>query len=139
MDLQTKRDSENFIKFNYKGHCEFKGKSISLPIFEPVDPVYEAMSASKTKYNQDVYLKLHSNPFLIDKHSECKSKQNKQVGREDLLSKIAEDLFEFFDPDFRPEMPYTLAILGEPGMGKTLFVRCLIEKLAKKKGFLRDR
>lgn len=41
VDLQTKKEADNFIKFNYKGHCEFKGKSVSLPIFEPVDPEEE--------------------------------------------------------------------------------------------------
>jgi len=32
-----------------------------------------------------------------------------------------------------------LAILGESGAGKTLFARCLIDSLKKRKEFLRDR
>ena len=34
-------EAENFINFQYHGHCEFKGKSISLPIYEPIDPDLE--------------------------------------------------------------------------------------------------
>ena len=26
------------LSFEYNGHCEFKGKSISTPIFKPIDP-----------------------------------------------------------------------------------------------------
>lgn len=42
VDMQTKREADNYINFLYKDHCEFKGKSISLPIFEPIDPVEES-------------------------------------------------------------------------------------------------
>jgi hypothetical protein len=42
VDFQTKKEAENFIQFQYHGHCEFKGKSISLSIFEPIDPDDEA-------------------------------------------------------------------------------------------------
>lgn len=37
-DMRTKNEAMNTISFNYGGHCEFKGKSISIPIFEPIDP-----------------------------------------------------------------------------------------------------
>ena len=41
VDMNTKREAENFINFNYHAHCEFKGKSISLPIYEPIEPDLE--------------------------------------------------------------------------------------------------
>jgi class 3 adenylate cyclase len=40
-DLRTKNEAMNSITFRYGGHCEFKGKSISIPIFEPIDPEEE--------------------------------------------------------------------------------------------------
>lgn len=77
VDMQTKREAENFINFNYKDHCEFKGKSISLPIFEPIDPLEESYMCIKKIVGMETFLKIHSNPFLIDKSSEYKKKNAK--------------------------------------------------------------
>lgn len=35
---RTKNEAMRTISFKYGGHCEFKGKSLSIPIFEPIDP-----------------------------------------------------------------------------------------------------
>jgi class 3 adenylate cyclase len=40
-DLRTKNEAMSQITFKYGGHCEFKGKSIAIPIFEPIDPEFE--------------------------------------------------------------------------------------------------
>jgi hypothetical protein len=87
----------------------------------------------------DTFLKLHSNPFLVDRNSEHKRKQAKQIGRETLVSKVFEDLQEFFEdqPEER-RLPYLLGISGEIGSGKTLFARCLLEKFRKRKDLLKD-
>jgi class 3 adenylate cyclase len=77
VDLQTKKDADHFIQFRYSSHCEFKGKSISLPIFEPIDPYEEAQQCLKKILPFDVYLKIHSNPFLVDRTSDIKKKQCK--------------------------------------------------------------
>jgi hypothetical protein len=37
-DLNTKQLASNFFAFQYAGHQEFKGKSISIPIFVPTEP-----------------------------------------------------------------------------------------------------
>jgi len=74
VDLQTKKEADNFIRFNYKGHCEFKGKSVSLPIFEPIDPEEEAIMCVKKVVSYDTFLRIHSNPFLVDRMSEHKRK-----------------------------------------------------------------
>jgi hypothetical protein len=47
----------------------------------------------------DTYLKIHSNPFLTDRDSEYKRKYCRQVGREGLLHKVCDDIFDFFDQD----------------------------------------
>lgn len=36
VDFQTKCDAESFISFRYIDHFEFKGKSVSLPVYEPI-------------------------------------------------------------------------------------------------------
>ena len=77
VDLNTKKEADNFIKFTYKGHCEFKGKSIALPIFEPVDPLEEQEQCLKKVVGFDTFLKIHSNPFLVDRNSEHKKKYAK--------------------------------------------------------------
>ena len=41
--LRTKNEAMNQISFLYGGHCEFKGKSISIPIFEIQDPADESL------------------------------------------------------------------------------------------------
>ena len=40
-DMRTKNEAMRCIQFKYGGHCEFKGKSLSIPIFTPVDPAGE--------------------------------------------------------------------------------------------------
>jgi hypothetical protein len=39
--LRTKNEAMNTLNFKYYDHCEFKGKSISIPIFSPIDPIDE--------------------------------------------------------------------------------------------------
>jgi len=100
VDLQTKKEADPFVNFMYKGHCEFKGKSISLPIFEPIDPLEESLLCIKKV--PDTFLKIHSNPFVIDRTSELKRKQIKQVGRDALAKKVSEDLIEYFEEPHTP-------------------------------------
>jgi hypothetical protein len=47
----------------------------------------------------DVFMKIHSNRFLVDRDGEMKRKFAKQVGRDTLLNNICNDLIDFFDPD----------------------------------------
>ena len=37
-DLNTRMLASNFFDFEYIDHYEFKGKSISIPTFKPLDP-----------------------------------------------------------------------------------------------------
>jgi tRNA A37 threonylcarbamoyladenosine biosynthesis protein TsaE len=56
-----------------------------------------------------------------------------------LVTRVTEELLDFFEDDrSRAQNAYILAISGEIGSGKTLFARCLIEKLKKRKDILRD-
>jgi class 3 adenylate cyclase len=39
--MRTRNESMHQVSFNYQGHQEFKGKSISMPIFEVIEPKSE--------------------------------------------------------------------------------------------------
>jgi class 3 adenylate cyclase len=74
IDLQTMREASPFLKFKYVEHSEFKGKSISLPIYEAVDVEQERHDSPENYLNPFNYLKLHANPFLIDRNNEYQNK-----------------------------------------------------------------
>jgi ABC-type branched-subunit amino acid transport system ATPase component len=44
---------------------------------------------------------------------------------------VCDNITEYFEPYTKPDVPYILAVLGEPGAGKTLFARCVIDYLKK--------
>lgn len=83
----------------YESHCEFKGKSISLPIFEPLDPSEEASQATKKLLSPDIMLKVHAIPFIVDRDSENKRKNFDMIGRSGLLNSVVDDLCDYFDYD----------------------------------------
>jgi adenylate cyclase 10 len=37
VDLNSRNLASSYFKFTYKGHQEFKGKTVSIPIFEPIE------------------------------------------------------------------------------------------------------
>jgi hypothetical protein len=90
----------------------------------------------------DIFLKIHSNPFLVDKESEYKRRLARQVGRDTLLNSICNDLVDFFDQQDSSDSnnagqtPYIAAVLGELGSGKTLFGRCIFDNIKRRKGIL---
>lgn len=67
--LRTKNEAMNTINFKYGGHCEFKGKSISIPIFEPQDPRDELLQRDQRDHitHPFQHLKLHFNPLIVTK------------------------------------------------------------------------
>ncbi len=69
VDMNTRNLASNFFHFNYLAHKEFKGKSISIPIFEPIDP--QRMQANAIEKNKalspDAMLFIHSNPLIVDR------------------------------------------------------------------------
>ena len=64
-DLRTMNEAMSQISFKYGGHCEFKGKSISIPIFEPIDPAYEYIIEKGKTIAPQSYLKLCYNPLIV--------------------------------------------------------------------------
>lgn len=102
-DLRTKNEAMNQITFKYGGHCEFKGKSISIPIFEPIDPLDEwaVHDGSTSGYHNkiippQVFLKLHYNPMIVQKTVNHKKYIDPFIGNNSFISEIYDKIKEFF-------------------------------------------
>lgn len=55
-DLTTRMLASNYFDFTYEGHKELKGKSISIPFFQPVDPMTKFDLANKKVPFPDYFL-----------------------------------------------------------------------------------
>jgi len=77
----------------------------------------------------EVFLKVHHNPFIVDKTSEYKKRLNKMVGQEDLMQDAFEEICSMLED--RSNGSVTISVQGESGSGKTLFAKCLIHMLRK--------
>ncbi|CAI2375966.1 unnamed protein product [Moneuplotes crassus] len=124
--FQTMREASPFLEFEYIEHCRFKGKSVSLPIYEPLDPEEENHDSYENYMNPFKYLKLYSNPFLIDRKNKYQNEYFKIYGRANDIETAISDILEFVN-----DLDYSvmISIYGESGCGKTLFARSLIQKL----------
>ena len=118
--FQTMRDCSTFLKFKYIQHCEFKGKTISLPIYEPLEiENYEDYSMGDSQYIFNI-LKLHSNPFLIDRDNSYQEKYCKLYGHSNDIDSALTDILDFIN-DLNDSI--LISVNGESGCGKTLFAR----------------
>ena len=68
-DINTRMLAQNHFNFNYIKHSEFKGKSISMPIFEPTNPKEEFHKASIKILPPETFLKVHMNPLNLERGS----------------------------------------------------------------------
>lgn len=66
-DLNTRMLAQNHFNFNYLCHSEFKGKSISLPIFEPINPHNDFEKARNKILSPESFLKVHMNPLNLER------------------------------------------------------------------------
>ena len=133
--FQTMRDWSPFLKFKYVQHWEFKGKTISLPIYEPIDmDMHEEYLMGDIHHIFNV-LKLHSNPFLIDRDNSYQDKYWKLYGHSNDIDSALTDILDFIN-DMNESI--LISVNGESGWGKTLFARCLIEKLNSSQRFKFD-
>lgn len=66
VDLNTRTLASNFFSYKYVSHSEFKGKSISIPIFEPYELVEELSDITKKALHPGAFLKPHMNPMNLE-------------------------------------------------------------------------
>lgn len=126
VSYDTMRESSPFLEFKYSEHCRFKGKSVSLPIYEPFDPEDQHHESADVYLNPFKYLKLYSNPFLIDRDNKYQNEYYRVYGRSIDIETAIGDILEFVN-----DLDYSmmLSIIGESGSGKTLLARSIINEL----------
>lgn len=135
-DLNTRQLASNFFTFKYAGHQEFKGKSISIPIFVPTDPNEEIAETTKKILRPEFFIKPHMNPMELESSKPQTKAKIEMVGSaKDLLPNLTEDIVDFFS-QAKPKSPFLVALKGEIGSGKSLFARRLIEDLSNNKSFI---
>lgn len=93
--LQTVKDSSPFLKFRYVQHCLFKGKSVSLPIYEPIGDEFKSEASGHDFHYPFNSLKLHHNPFMIDRDNKFQDNYCKIYGRDEELDSAFNEIIEF--------------------------------------------
>jgi hypothetical protein len=85
---------------------------VSLPIYEPLDPDDENYDTSDFYSEPFKYLKLHSNPFLIDRDNKYKKSYSRMYGRSNDIETAMSDILEFIS-----DLDYSvlISIYGESG------------------------
>ena len=78
----------SIINFKYGGHCEFKGKSISIPIYEPTDPREELLSRELLCLNPLNQLRLHFNPLIVQKEVNYRKSSEAFIGKQQFMNEI---------------------------------------------------
>lgn len=134
VDFNTRTLASNYFSFLYGNHSEFKGKSISIPIFEPIEPVDELSDITKKMLMPAAYLKPHMNPLNLERATNFSKTKSKMVGSAmDTVTDLTSEIIDYF---LTPQpKPYLASIKGEIGTGKTLFARCLIDQLCSNEDF----
>lgn len=129
--LRSKRICTSAIQFKYGGHCEFKGKSISIPIFEPIDPEVELSQITKRPTPPQNFLKLRYNPMVLIKEVDHSQYNDKFFGNRESITKIQDKIRNFVFSKSSDQGSLSIVIQGEPGQGKTHMARTICELLQK--------
>ena len=90
--------AQNHFNFNYLSHSEFKGKSISLPIFEPINPRVDLDKARSKILSPEAFLKVHMNPLNLERGNGKDNKmKHKTFGFEANLQTLKQEIVTFFE------------------------------------------
>ena len=91
---------------------------------------------SKAK-NMAQRIRIHSNPFFIDKENSYQRKYSETYGRFDIIYSICDDIAEYINKREEKNV-WVLAIRGAEGSGKSLFARrLLLETSYREKSLLK--
>lgn len=140
--LRTKNEAMATMSFKYYDHCEFKGKSISIPIFSPVDPKQE-LSSRELNYHTISplqMLKLNFNPLIVQKEVNHKRASEPFIGKSGFMNEIYDKIKQYlfgqrFNGSPQHKDPLSIVIAGKSGTGKTHLMRAICEKFMKDTDF----
>ena len=86
----------NYFDFKYQGHHELKGKSISIPFFEPLNPELKfAQASQQANLGESFYLSLHTNPMCLEKSTKPVTK-SQTLGYDQILNEMKEDIRKYY-------------------------------------------
>lgn len=77
VDFNTRMLASNTFSFKYHGHSEFKGKTASLPVYEPLEiEIEENKDIDRKMLYPNAYLKPHMNPLRIERDSKQEAEKD---------------------------------------------------------------
>ena len=97
-DLNTRTMASPFFSFKYNGHIDFKGKSLSIPTYQPVWPEEELKEITEKKLDPSVYLKPGMNTMVLERDTNPKLPNFMKNGYSEaqVVSEFAEELIDYF-------------------------------------------
>ena len=98
-DLNTRMLASSYFDFVYTAHNEFKGKSISIPTFQPKDPEDRLQEAARGYVRPETFLTPHCNPMFLEKTTERVKNKPRTLGFEEIIDSMHEDIIDYFEMD----------------------------------------
>lgn len=121
VDEETKRDAEHKIKFKFFECRTVKGKTGQIPIYAPINTLDEIVSVTNTEQLRTHLYNVPDDLFLIEQYKDSLF----MLRREKETDFVLKQLGEFLESSHSK----IVLIKGEYGIGKTLFLRCMLEAL----------
>lgn len=78
--MSTRQLASNTFSFEYRGHAEFKGKSASIPVYEPIEPEKELENITTSLMKPMAFLKPHMNPLMLERSTDKEGKSHIMFG-----------------------------------------------------------
>lgn len=121
VDEETKRDAEHKIKFKFFECRTVKGKTGQIPIYAPINTLDEIVLVTNTEQLRTHLYNVPDDLFLIEQYKDSLF----MLRREKETDLVLKQLWEFLEK----MQSKIILIKGEYGIGKTLFLRCMLEAL----------
>ena len=121
VDENTKREAENKISFKFFMFQKVKGKSGDIPFYEPID--FDDVEINKFPYNIRTHISSPQKGITNNESFELFGKKHDEETKKTMS----------FVEKFIKKNDHNMLILiqGTYGIGKSLFIRCLVEKIYK--------
>lgn len=137
------------IDIDYVEHFEIQNKVLNQAVYQPnfsqaleEKDVFGNKMRVTTAQIQAKLIKLHSNPFFLDRDNSYQRNFCEVYGKIDVITKIIDDIQGYVRQqaleETKQESIWALAVRGPIGSGKSLFSRRLIHETSlKEKQILR--